>query len=156
MRQNDTRTIEQAVRQAVAVLEATLNYRRDPDGDAYARMTEMALSVEYRTAGWRNDPEPALPDEYRIVLCTGGPHVQISGALDEVGYPVTWQLEMQDWGTPLQQMPGWSLAPELEGEQLPGELDKFLRQEDDSIDGEEESPLDGLMMDFVSALATTF
>ena len=37
---------------------------------------------------------------YTILLCAGGPAVQITGSLDEHGEPVTARLEYQDWFTP--------------------------------------------------------
>lgn len=72
--------------------------------DAEQRIHEDALSVEVR-GGWTtpgNEPEPA---EYRIVLCTGGPHVEIRGDLDS-GTPTTARLYCQDWFTSLDEMPG--------------------------------------------------
>lgn len=71
--------------------------------DARQAIHENALSVEVRS-GWRcigvpstNDTYPA---EYRILLCTGGPAVQIMGELSEHGEPETARLMMQDWGLP--------------------------------------------------------
>lgn len=40
------------------------------------------------------------PVEYRILLYTGGPAVQITGELDEHGNPVSARMEVQDWFTP--------------------------------------------------------
>lgn len=62
---------------------------------------EDALSVEVRS-GWRclSAPEGAEPAEYRILLCTGGPAVQITGELSEHCEPETARLEMQDWFLP--------------------------------------------------------
>ena len=38
--------------------------------------------------------------EYRILLCTGGPAVQIIGELDKHCQPDSARLQHQDWGTP--------------------------------------------------------
>ena len=59
---------------------------------------EHPLSVEVRS-GWQISNEPLVQDEYRILLCSGGPAVHITGALDG-DIPVTAYLQYQDWGTP--------------------------------------------------------
>lgn len=54
---------------------------------------ETALSVEVRS-GWRSIGEEAgEPEEYRIVLCTGGPHVELAG---DIGGAV--RVVFKDWG----------------------------------------------------------
>lgn len=59
---------------------------------------EDALSVQVRS-GWHNpgDSEGAKPEEYEILLCTGGPACRIIGTLDEHGNPDTARLEVADW-----------------------------------------------------------
>ena len=57
------------------------------------------LSVEFRS-GWTTYGDTATPEEFRIVLCTGGPAVQIRGELDVHGAPYRAWIEYQDWGTP--------------------------------------------------------
>jgi hypothetical protein len=68
-----------------------------------ARQTieEDALSVDVRSA-WHSPGEEVGQHaaEYRILLCTGGPAVQITGELSEHGEPSTARLEMQDWFLP--------------------------------------------------------
>jgi hypothetical protein len=70
--------------------------------EAHERIQEDALSVEVRS-GWH---EPARcgdtfrPEDFKILLCTGGPAVQIRGELDEDGEPRRAWLEVQDWGKP--------------------------------------------------------
>lgn len=75
--------------------------------DARQAIEEDALSVEVRS-GW-NDPsswsyadarDKPKPEEYRILLCAGGPAVQIIGELSECGEPETARLQVQDWFTP--------------------------------------------------------
>jgi len=63
-------------------------------------MQENALSVETRS-GWTMHPHEMTPEEFRIVLCTGGPHVEIKGTLGEYSEPDSASLYFQDWGTPL-------------------------------------------------------
>jgi len=61
---------------------------------------ESALSVEVRT-GWYTFEQGSdrKPAEYRILLTTGGPALQLTGSLTEYGEPETAELEHQDWGT---------------------------------------------------------
>lgn len=61
---------------------------------------EQALSVEFRCNGWSNTAAGLEPDEYRILLSTGGPALQITGAFDIHNGPTTARMEHQDWGTP--------------------------------------------------------
>lgn len=69
---------------------------------AYDRIQEDPLSVEVRS-GWYSpgsDPSSRYPEEFQILLCTGGPAVRIVGELDENGTPTRAWMEYQDWGTP--------------------------------------------------------
>lgn len=68
--------------------------------DAERGIQEDALSVEVRS-GWCEPGDDlifAYMTSFRIVLCTGGPHVQIRGELNE-GEPSRAWLEYCDWGT---------------------------------------------------------
>ena len=56
------------------------------------------LSVEVRS-GWDIVGGDLSAAEFRIVLCTGGPHVEIRGELDN-GTPSRAWMMYQDWGTP--------------------------------------------------------
>jgi hypothetical protein len=74
----------------------------DDQDEARARIQENALSVEVRS-GWTPAQDvPFSAAEFRIVLCTGGPHVEICGELDR-GTPCRAWLQYQDWGTPMTQ-----------------------------------------------------
>ena len=68
------------------------------EDDARQRIEEAPLSVEVRS-DWTNPGTTMEAGEFRILLCTGGPAVQIRGELDR-GEPVRAWLEYQDWGTP--------------------------------------------------------
>ena len=58
------------------------------------------LAVEVRS-GWHTPgEEDDSPIEYRILLCTGGPAVQIVGDLNRYGKPETAVIQHQDWGLP--------------------------------------------------------
>ena len=74
-----------------------------PLDSAEQAIIERPLSVEVRS-GWVQAgsvlDHNMVPDEYRILLCTGGPAVQITGDCDDHGGPLTARLQHQDWGTP--------------------------------------------------------
>lgn len=80
----------------------------DSNGDrteeAQRTIQEDALSVEVRskwhTPGADITDGSCAPDEYKILLCTGGPACQIVGKLDDFGEPETAVIQYQDWGTP--------------------------------------------------------
>lgn len=72
---------------------------------AEQRIHEYALSVEVRSdwyvpTGTVDDAIKAVPAEYRILLCTGGPACQIVGTLNEHCEPETARMEVQDWFQP--------------------------------------------------------
>jgi hypothetical protein len=70
--------------------------------DAENAIHADALSVEVRSDWYLpyNSDADTKPAEYRILLCTGGPAVQIRGTLSEHGEPETAYMEVQDWFTP--------------------------------------------------------
>lgn len=71
--------------------------------EAETRIQEDALSVEVRSPWYTpvNDRSDIPdPEEFMILLTTGGPAVRIMGELDEHGQPDRAWLEVQDWGTP--------------------------------------------------------
>ena len=80
----------------------------EPDGfefdeeKAREEIQEDPLSVQVR-GGWYSpgDDKPD-PEEFEILLCTGGPAVRIRGELSN-GEPDRCWLEHQDWGTSWQQ-----------------------------------------------------
>lgn len=82
----------------LAELEAAAGDCTDED-DARERIQEDPLSVQIRS-GWYSSGETPEPEEFEILLCTGGPAVRILGELDQYGQPSRAWLEYQDWGTP--------------------------------------------------------
>jgi hypothetical protein len=60
---------------------------------------EMPLEVAVRSA-WATPGYDLTAAEYRILLTTGGPALQITGYLDQHNEPERHELQMQDWGTP--------------------------------------------------------
>ena len=71
--------------------------------EAEQRIQEDALEVCVRS-GWydpcRQSGEVDEPEEFYILLCTGGPAVRIRGELGEHNRPTRAWIEYQDWGTP--------------------------------------------------------
>lgn len=65
---------------------------------------EIPLSCEVRS-GWATHPSGLFPEEYRILLCTGGPAVQIIGELDKDGLAASATLQHQDWFEPWVSLP---------------------------------------------------
>lgn len=70
----------------------------DSQDDAETRIQEDPLSVEYRS-DWVSPGEEMTPSEFRILLCTGGPHVEIVGEIDHTGEPCRCWINYRDWGT---------------------------------------------------------
>lgn len=69
--------------------------------DAEQRIHEDPLSIEVRS-GWvelSDFREGLTPEEFNILLTTGGPAVRIMGELQN-GEPTRAYLQVQDWGTP--------------------------------------------------------
>ena len=57
---------------------------------------EKPLSVEVRS-GWTSSYHSFEADEFRIVLCTGGPHVEIRGDIGLHGEPQDVKVFYADW-----------------------------------------------------------
>jgi hypothetical protein len=67
--------------------------------DARQAIEEDPLSVEVRS-GWHTPGEKEESMEYKILLGTGGPALQIVGDLDQYNQPESATLQYQDWFTP--------------------------------------------------------
>lgn len=89
--------------------------------EAEQTIHEDALSVEVRTdwhtPGSHTAEDACTPTEYRILLCTGGPAVQITGDLSGHCEPETATIQYQDWFTP------WT---EWRGEDVPEDAEEIL------------------------------
>lgn len=66
--------------------------------DAREAIQQHPLSVETRSA-WQCVGETLESAEFRVVLCTGGPHVEIVGDLDLHAEPTSPRVIYKDWGT---------------------------------------------------------
>ena len=68
--------------------------------EAREAILDDPLTVEVRTDWHRvGAVEAAKPTHYKILLCWGGPAVQIVGTLDAHNQPESAALEHQDWFT---------------------------------------------------------
>lgn len=80
--------------------DATVEGEIQTDADAVReRIQEGPLSVEVRS-GWYAPGGDNTPEEFCILLSTGGPALRLVGDLDEHGEPTRAYLQHQDWGTP--------------------------------------------------------
>ena len=104
---NEAHAISNARGQLESIKELYRNYKQaESDGD-YTREDEIreqaqdeALSVEFRS-GWTSNPEEMKPEEFKILLSTGGPACQIVGKIDYGSCePIDIEIQYQDWGTP--------------------------------------------------------
>ena len=105
LRDTDPEDLTDEDREELAELEAAAGDCTDED-DACQRISEDPLSVEVRS-DWASPGEELTPEEFQILLCTGGPAVRIVGELDR-GEPCRAWLEYRDWGTPWTQFFGAS------------------------------------------------
>jgi hypothetical protein len=65
--------------------------------DAERRIQEDPLSLEFRS-GWVTNKDEMEPEEFKLLLSTGGPAVQIIGEINQ-GQPDRVRLQAQDWFT---------------------------------------------------------
>lgn len=93
-------------------------YQYGLDDDEYAELLELEEAAEEHgyddiesveqaiydspleilvRSGWHEPSSQGEPEEFKIVLCIGGPHVEIRGELDIYGYPSHVRLVYKDW-----------------------------------------------------------
>ena len=103
---NEAHAISNARGQLESIKELYRNYKQAESDDDYTREDEIreqaeyeALSVEFRS-GWTSNPEEMKPEEFKILLSTGGPACQIVGKLDQYNQPTDIEIQYQDWFTP--------------------------------------------------------
>ena len=91
----------------------------DAREQAESRIYESVLAVDVRS-GWY--PANAIADaksdlskpcEFRILLTTGGPALQIQGELSEYGQPERAEMYWQDWGTPWTKVNTFGHEPDI-------------------------------------------
>lgn len=81
----------------LAELESAAGECEDRD-DAERRIQDDPLSLQFRS-GWTTSREDMEPEEFELLLGTGGPAVRIIGGIDR-GEPCNPQLQVQDWFKP--------------------------------------------------------
>jgi len=87
------------------MLQAVENTTDDEREAARTAIYDDPLAVDVRS-GWVNVWAAEFePVEYRVLLCTGGPAVQLEGELDDRNQPYNVQLQHQDWFEPWQTVP---------------------------------------------------
>ena len=64
------------------------------------RAEQMALSVRVRCGWHTTGNDDTQPEEFEILLSTGGPASRIYGTLDDDLYPDDIRFEVQDWYQP--------------------------------------------------------
>ena len=92
---------EQALAQLASIKELVEAVNKSDDDTYDAALDAIhddPLEISVRCASWSSPYDALEPDEYRILLCTGGPAVQIVGDLDD---------KMCDYGTPRLQHQDW-------------------------------------------------
>ena len=72
----------------------------DKPGSIQERIQEMPLSVSVRSGWQQRGVNDESPEEYELLMGTGGPAVRIYGRLDQYGRPRSAELQGQDWFTP--------------------------------------------------------
>lgn len=110
---------DQAVRQLGSILELADAYRNAVDDSALDAILEHPLEVTWRS-GWVGYSDRPEPEEFCILLCTGGPAVRMTGTFLERGY--AWSIEYQDWGTLWTEL-SWS---DFTNYQLPAEVAQLV------------------------------
>ena len=100
--QEDNRAEQQARSKLESIVEMVSDLD-SPDDEAreaaQERIQESPLSVQVRS-GWCNSKGDMEPEEFTILLCSGGPAVRIYGELGRYSEPDSARLEYQDWFTP--------------------------------------------------------
>jgi hypothetical protein len=92
----------------------------DKRESAQTAIQEDPLEVTVRS-GWRapGADRDARPEEFCILLSTGGPASRIVGTLNAHGEPETARLEVQDWGAPWVNAETWAMASESTMDKIP-------------------------------------
>jgi hypothetical protein len=99
------RAAEQAQAQLDSIQRLSDLLDADPDNDELQdELRDLALSQEVRSC-WQTIGQELEAGMYRLVLCTGGPHVEIVGSLGVGGDPDSATLYCQDWYTRKEEVP---------------------------------------------------
>ena len=72
------------------------------------QVQEWPLSVDVRCASWWSVGAEMEPDEFQVLLGTGGPAMRITGDIGQHGEPCNPLMQVQDWFKP------WTLCDTTE------------------------------------------
>ena len=106
MSDNSREQAEAQLENIIDMMERYEKAQNDGDEDAIEAIRQevdedpleiLTRSTEWNTLGKTKSGEQK-PDEFMILLCTGGPAVRIIGDLDEHQSPTNIRLEYQGWG----------------------------------------------------------
>jgi len=90
---------EQGQAQYDSIRELVAQLREDEESGRQA-IHDDALSVLVRSGWYVPGREAGKPEEFEILLCTGGPAVRLIGTLDNYRQPDSVHLQVQDWFQP--------------------------------------------------------
>lgn len=113
-KQENERAKEQARAQLESIVEmvkALDTENEEEREEAIQAIVEDPLEISVRE-GWHGIGEEATPEEFLILLCTGGPAVRIIGELDRYGHPENPCIQYHDWFT------SWETLFDLTDEEL--------------------------------------
>jgi hypothetical protein len=71
----------------------------DENDSIFDEINNYPLSVRYRS-GWGADADDLEPEEFEILLSTGGPATRLYGTLNQFGTPERIEYQFQDWFKP--------------------------------------------------------
>jgi hypothetical protein len=92
---------EQGQAQYDSIRKRTARLNDDPGNDrARDAVHEDALCVRIRSGWYDPGADRGEPEEFEILLCTGGPAVRLIGKLNQYGEPETARMQVQDWFEP--------------------------------------------------------
>ena len=92
---------EQGQAQYDSIRELTARLDDDPGNDrAREEIYADALSVLVRSGWHEPGQESGEPEEFEILLCTGGPAVRLIGTLNRYCEPESVTMQVQDWFEP--------------------------------------------------------
>ena len=101
MTDNLKHALEQGQAQYDSIRELVAHLNDDAGNDrAREAILEDALSVLVRSDWHEPGRDADKPDEFQILLCTGGPAVRLTGTLNRYSEPETVRMQVQDWFQP--------------------------------------------------------
>lgn len=101
----DTNALDQARAQLDSILDMVERYNTPTGNDeVFDEIQADPLEITVRS-NWEGVGKSMRPAEYRILLCTGGPAVMLTGELDDFLQPASVRLEYQDWFLPWARYP---------------------------------------------------